>query len=125
MDNSIYCDSFSVRDYLPLIRKDSVTQMHGLADYVKEPLPFAWDVSLESPADSYLCFHLILLHSVSYFFFLYQSPFSSLCMISDAISSNIDEFFSINPSANVFVSGDFNVYHKNRLTYSSGADKPG
>ena len=46
-------------------------------------------------------------------------------MIFDAISSNIDEFFSINPSANVFVLGDFNVYHKNRLTYSSGADKPG
>ena len=57
--------------------------------------------------------------------FLYQSPFSSLCMIFDAISSNIDEFFSINPSPNVFVLGDFNVYHKNRLTYSSGADKPG
>ena len=41
-------------------------------------LPFAWDLSLENSADSYLCFRLALLHSVSYFFFLYQSPFQ-LC----------------------------------------------
>ena len=30
--------------------------MHGLAVYVKEGLPFAWDVSLENSADSYVCF---------------------------------------------------------------------
>ena len=30
----------------------------------------------------------------------------------NSISSNIDEVLSINSSANVFVSGDFNVYHK-------------
>ena len=52
--------------YLPLIRKDSVTQTHGLAVYVKEGLPFAWDLSLENSADSYLCFQLALLHSLSY-----------------------------------------------------------
>ena len=37
------------------------------------------------------------------------SPSSSLCMVFDSISSNIDEVLLINPSANVFVFGDFNV----------------
>ena len=49
--------------------KDSSTHMHGLAVYVKEGLPFANDLSLENSADSYLCFRLALLHSVSYLFF--------------------------------------------------------
>ena len=31
----------------------------------------------------------------------------------------------INPSANVFVSGDFNIHHKDWLTYSGGADRLG
>ena len=35
---------------------------------------FAWELSLENSADSYLCFQLSLPHSISYFFFLYQSP---------------------------------------------------
>ena len=122
LDDSIDSGNFSVKGYLPLIRKDSVTHMHGLAVYVKEVLPFAQDLSLENSADSYLCFRLALLHSVSYFFFLYQSPSSALCMVFDSISSNIDEVLSINPSANVFVFGDFNNNHKDRLTYSSGTD---
>ena len=54
--DSIGSGNFSVRGYLPLIRKDSSTHMHGLAVYVKEGLPFAWDLSLENSADSYLCF---------------------------------------------------------------------
>ena len=97
--------------------------MHGLSVYVKEGLPFARHLSQENSTDSYLCFPLALLHSVSYFFFLYQSP-SSLCTIFDPISSNIDEVLSINPSANVFVFGDFNVHHKDWLTYSGGTDRP-
>ena len=114
-----------MRGYLPLIQKDSSTHMHGLAVYVKEGLPFARDLSLENSADSYLCFRLALLHSVSYFFFLYRSPSSSLCTVFDSISSNIDEVLSINPSANVFVFGDFNAHHKDWLTYSGGTDRPG
>ena len=35
LDDSIDSGSFSVRGYLPLIRKDSSTHMHGLAVYVK------------------------------------------------------------------------------------------
>ena len=45
-------------------------------------------------------------------------------MVFDSISSNIDEVLLINPSA-VFVFGDFNVHHKDWLTYSGGTDRPG
>ena len=116
LDDSIDSGNFSVRGYLPLIRKDSSTHMHGLAVYVKEGLPFARDLSLENSADSYLCFWLALLHSLSYFFFLYQSPSLPLCTVFNSILSNIDEVLSnivsIKPSANVFVFGDFNAHHK-------------
>ena len=60
-----------MRGYLPLIQKDSSTHMDGLAVYVKEGLSFARDLSLENSADSYSCFQLALIHSFSYFFFLY------------------------------------------------------
>ena len=99
--------------------------MDGLAVYVKEGLPFARDLSPENSADSYLCFRLASLHLVSYFFYLYRSPSSSLCTVSDSISSNIDEVLSMNPSANAFVCGDFNVDNKDWLTYSGGTDRPG
>ena len=53
-------------------------------------------------------------------------------MVFDSISSNIDEFLSINPlkvvfsqSGDVFVFADFNVYRKDWLTYSPGTDRPG
>ena len=46
-------------------------------------------------------------------------------MTFDSISSNLDEVLSIDPSANVFVFGDFNVHHKDWLTYSGGTDRPG
>ena len=117
LDDSIDSGNFSVRGYLPLIQKDSVTYMHGIAVHVNEGLPFTRDLSLENSADSYLCFRLALLHLVSYFFFLYRSPSSSLCTGFDSASSNIDEVLSINPSANVFVLGDFNVYHKDGLLF--------
>ena len=111
--------------YLPLIRKDSFTHKHGLAVYVKEGLPFARGISLENSADSYLCFRLDLLQSVSYFFFLYRWPSSSLCTVFDSISSNVDEILSIDPTANVFVFRNFNILHKDWLTYSGGTDRPG
>ena len=46
-------------------------------------------------------------------------------MVFDSISSNIDEVLSINSSSNVFAFGDFNIHHKNWLTYSGGTDRPG
>ena len=73
--------NFSVRGYLPLIWKDFTTHINGFADYLKEGLPFARDVSLENSAGSYSCFRLALLHSVSYLFFMYWSPSWSLCTV--------------------------------------------
>ena len=84
LDGSIDSGNFSVRGYHPLIWKDSSAHMHGLTDYVKEGVPFAQDLSLENSADSYLCFQLALLHSVSYFFFFYWSPSLSLCTVFDS-----------------------------------------
>ena len=43
-------------------------------------------------------------------------------LLFDSISSNIDEVLPINPSANVL---DFNVHHKDGLTYSGGTDRSG
>ena len=74
LNDSIDSGNFSVRGYFSLIRKDSLTHMHGLAIYVKEGPPFAQDLSLQNSVDSYICFQLALFHSVSYFFFLYQAP---------------------------------------------------
>ena len=59
------------------------------------------------------------------FFFVYQSPSLSLRMVFDAVSSNIDKILWINPSANVFVFGDFNIHCKDWLTFSGGTDRAG
>ena len=61
---------------------------------------------------------LLFPESIIFFFFIHSFCFSF-------ISSNIDEVLSINPSANVFVLGDFNIHHKDWLTYSGGTDGPG
>ena len=42
-DDSVNSGNFSVRSYLPLIRKYFITHMHRLPVYVKEGLPFAWE----------------------------------------------------------------------------------
>ena len=67
LDDSADSGNFSVRGYLPLTRKDTITLTHCLAVYVKEGLTFAHDLSLTNSENSYLCFLLALLHSVSYF----------------------------------------------------------
>ena len=46
LDDSIDSGNFSVKGNLPLIQKDPITHMHGLAVYVKERLPFTWDLPL-------------------------------------------------------------------------------
>ena len=74
LDDSFDSGNFSVRDYLPLIGKDSRTHIQGLAVYLKKGISFARDLSLENSADSYLCSILALLHSVPFFFFLHRSP---------------------------------------------------
>ena len=42
-----------------------------------------------------------------------------------SILSNIDEVLLINPYANLFVFVDFNIHHKDWLTYSGGPDRVG
>ena len=37
----------------------------------------------------------------------------------------VDEVLSISPSANGFIFGDFNIHHKDWLTYSGGTDGSG
>ena len=103
--------------------KGYITQMHSLVVYVKERLAFAWDSSLENSEYPYLCFQLAFFCSVFYFYSIYRSMFSCFCSILDAISSSIDGILSMNPSANVFVFGDFNVHHNDSLTYSDGTDR--
>ena len=117
LEDIVDSNSFIVKGYLPLIRKDSSTHMHGLGVFVKEGLPLAQEISLETLGESYMCFQLALLHSVSYFFFLYRSPSSPSCSL-DAVSTNIDRALSKHPTANVFVFGDFNVHHVEWLKHS-------
>ena len=112
-------------NWFQLIPKDCITDVYGLAVYVKEGFSFAKDLSIENSADFYLCFQLALLHSVPFFFSLYQSPALLLFTVFDSVSSNTDEVLSINPSTNVFLFGDFHVHHKDWPTYSGGTDRPG
>ena len=110
-----------MRGYLPLIRKDSGTHMHGVTVYVKEGLLFARDLALENSADSYLCFQLAFFHSVSFSSINHLFRLS-LCTVFYSTLSNIDEVLSINPSA-LFIFGDDNVHHKDWLTYSGGTER--
>ena len=61
----------SVMRYLPLIREDYITHMHGLPVYVKEGLLFARDLSLENSAKFLLMFSIDFTSLSAYFFFLY------------------------------------------------------
>ena len=63
--------------------------------------------------------------SLSYFFFFFQWPSSSLYTVFDTFSCNIVEVLSINPSLNAFVFEYFNIHHKDWLTCSGGTDRPG
>ena len=67
LDDLTDSGNFSVTGYLPLIWRVSITHIHGLAVYVKEGLLLHG--TFENSLDSYFCFQLTLLHSVSYFFF--------------------------------------------------------
>ena len=99
--DSIGSGNFSVRGYLRLIWKDSVTHLslcEGRTSFCTGPTTYR-----KNSPDCYLCFRLALFHSMSYFFFLHRSHSSSLCTIFDAISYNIDEVLLINPSANMFI----------------------
>lgn len=66
--------------------------------------------------ESYLFFQLTLLLWLSYFFFIiYQS-------LRFWARSNLDEFLSFKPSANIFVFGDANVNYKDWLANTGRSD---
>ena len=82
----------------------------------------------------------LIFRKVTQFFFVFFTGFTSFSVLLifpllmtifvfvhgfDAISSNIDQILSVNPSANVFVFSNFKVHHKNWLTYSAGTDRSG
>ena len=119
-DVSIDSGNIYVSGYLPLTQKDSVTQMYGLAVYVKEGLSFAWNLSLKNYADSYL---FDWLYFTQFSVLLHLSPFLSLCIVFYAIWSNIDQVLSINPSPNAIVFRDFNIHHKDWLICFSGTGR--
>ena len=48
-----------------------------------------------------------------------------MCVVFCAISSNINEVLSTIPSANRFLLQDFNVHHKDWVTYSGEINRPG
>ena len=110
--------------YLPLIWKDSYFSYAWSCSLCERGTSFCTGL-ISRKLCGFLCFQLALLHSVSYFFFLYWSLSLLLCLVFDSISSNVDEILFINPSANVFVFGDLNVHHKDWLTYSGGTERPG
>ena len=121
LDEWIDSGNFSVRGYLPLIQKDSST--HPLSCSLYEGRTSFCTGFISRKLCRFLLF-LIGFTSLSVLlFFLYQSPSLSLCTVFDYISSNIDEVLSINPSANIFIFGDFNIHHKDWLTYFGGTDR--
>ena len=74
LDDSIDSANFFVRGYLPSIRKDSTTHMHGLTVYVKERHPFAQDFSLENmflTGLTSLSFLLLFLLTITLFVFMH------------------------------------------------------
>ena len=92
--------------------------MHGLAVYVKEGLPFAQDLSLENSAEFTSVFDWLYFTQCLTSFSTINHRLRPYAPFFYFSSSNIDEVLSINPSANVFVFGDFNVHHKDWLNYS-------
>ena len=103
LENLIDSSYLSARGYLPLIWKYSVSHTHVASVYLEERLPLAKELSLENlriliyVSTGFTLFFIVLL------LFFYQSPSSSLYMVFDPSSSNIDEVHSINPFASVFV----------------------
>ena len=106
-----------MRGYLPLIRKDSSTHMHCLAVYMKERLPLG--------LISRKLYRLLLMFSTVFTSLSVLLLFPLLITFFIFVYSFLFYFISINPSANVFVFGDFNIHHKDWLTYSGGTDQPG
>ena len=108
LEDIVDSNIFIIKGYLPLIHKDSSTYMHVLRVFVKEGLPLAQEMSLETLGESYMCFQLTLLHS-----------------ILDAVFTNMDKALSELPLASVFGFSGFDVHFTEWLKQSHGTDQPG
>ena len=79
--DSIDSGNFSVRGFLPLIRKDSTTHMHGAAVYVRKGIPFAGALSLETArillmfSTAFILLSVLLLFPLSITFFCLYAQF--------------------------------------------------
>ena len=100
LDDSIDSGNFSLRGYLPLIRKDSSTHMHGLAVLCQKRTSFSTGLISRKVWRFFLMF-LTCFTSLSVVLLFLLLITSSLCTVFDSILANIDEVLSINPYANV------------------------
>ena len=66
VDDLFDSGNFSVRGYLPLIRKDFITDRHGLAIYLKERLPFCT---------------IFISRKLCGFLLMFSTSFTSLCVL--------------------------------------------
>ena len=98
--------------------------MHGLGVYIKDGLPCARDTSHEDLNSPFMCFHMTLLHSTTYLFFLYR-PQNEGSSVFNSIAKQIDNILIHHPSANICVFGDFNVHHVQWLVHSNHTDNVG
>ena len=91
-EGSIDSPKFSVRGYLPLIRRDFVTDERSCSLHVFD------------------CPYLIFIHC-----WLLYSPLGT---VFDDVSSNTDKALWINLSVEAFVCGNFSIHHEDWITYS-------
>ena len=115
LNDSTESGDSSVRGHLPLIRKDS-SYMHGLAACVNKEHLLHGIISRKPCGFLLMFFISFTSFSVFLLFFLSVTVF-------DSNSSNTDEVFSINPSANVLFFGNFGIHHKDWLTFFDGTDR--
>ena len=96
--------------------------IYGFAVYVKEALAFTRDLSLEKSDDTSLRFRLASPHYLTFFSCISHRPL--LFAVSNTVSSNIVKVISINPSAIVVVSDDFNNHPLDYWTNYGGTKRP-
>ena len=123
-----------IQNFVFSFEKGSDGQNHTLSDSHQPITKSPWQNSSSSPPRVdlphpphlawVLCFSMASLHSVCYFFTLYQSLSSSMCAVFDSVSSNIENVLPTNPTVNKFVFVYSNIQHKDWITFSSRTDRP-
>ena len=110
-----------VMGYLPLIRKDPVNHAHILAVYVNEGLHFS---QISRKLYGFLFIFWTGFTSFSVFFYSINHLFLFVRFLMRFHLTQMRFSWSTHYT-NVFVFGDFNIHHKDWLTYSCGTDRPG